>query len=160
MNPLTLLARCAQTAVRPATGLFERLSASVRCGRLAAVVILAVAGCQPFTGYRLPWSSLKPRSQSPDADDTEIDNEFQTRVRTPMIGDYTTFAGLNLISLEGVGLVTGLDNTGGDPPPSMYRTELIEAMKKRGVNNPNMVLRSPTTALVVVRAYLPPLVRK
>ncbi|HIQ21394.1 MAG TPA: hypothetical protein EYH34_09205, partial [Planctomycetes bacterium] len=95
---------------------------------------------------------------SPEKDD-ETD-QFETKVETPLVGDYISFAGLNLVTLEGVGLVTGLDGTGGDPPPSVYRTRMYREMKRRGVPHPNEILSSPNTALVIVRAYLPPLVRK
>ena len=33
-------------------------------------------------------------------------------------------------------------------------------MRRRNIKNPNRILASPTTAMVVVRAYLPPLIRK
>ncbi len=115
---------------------------------LLAVVGSPLIGCHKFN----------LRSQSPD--DEKLDDEFETTVKTPLIGDYTTIAGLNLVTLEGVGLVTGLDGTGGDPPPSMFRTALLEDMKKRNVRNPNRILQAPTTALVIIRAYLPPLIRR
>jgi len=85
------------------------------------------------------------------------EESYQTELETPLVGDYTTFAGLSPVLLEGVGLVVGLSGTGGDPAPSMYRTALLEDMKRRNVRNPNEILRSPNTALVLVRAYLPPL---
>jgi flagellar basal body P-ring protein FlgI len=94
-----------------------------------------------------------------DADDSPA-SKFQTKVETPLIGDYTTFAGLSPVVIEGVGLVVGLNGTGGDPAPSMYRTLLLEDMKKNKVENPNKLLADPNTALVVVRAYLPPLMAK
>jgi hypothetical protein len=81
---------------------------------------------------------------------------YSTELNTPLVGDYTAPIGLNPILIEGVGLVTGLRGTGGDPAPSMYRTVLFEEMKRLGVRNPNAWLQSPNTALVLVRAYLPP----
>lgn len=93
-------------------------------------------------------------------EDSESDTRYQTKIDTPMIGDYTTFSGLQPVVLEGVGLVVGLNGTGGDPAPSMYRTELMNELKRRGVPNPNTVLQSPNTALVLIRAYLPPLMKK
>lgn len=128
-----------------------------------ALALSAAAGCQsPVLEAMTPasWAS-KLRLQSPDKDkaDGAVD-EFDTEVKTPMVGDYTTVAGLNLLTLRGVGLVTGLDGTGGDPPPSVFRTALMEDMRRRGVRNPNTILRSPDTALVVVRAYLPPLINE
>ncbi len=62
--------------------------------------------------------------------------------------------------MEGVGLVTGLDKTGSDPPPSPQRTALISDMQTYEVKNPNMVLESPETSLVLVRGFLPPGVQK
>lgn len=140
---------------------------------LVATLIISVAGCQQFTmrpsTWHFPkmdmpsWKSLSLRSQSPDKDDDdrdEDDDEFETTVDVPMVGEYTTITGLNLIALQGVGLVTGLPGTGSDPPPSSFRTRLVEDMRRRGIHSPNTILRSPTTALVVIQAYLPPLVRK
>ena len=86
----------------------------------------------------------------------EDDKAYGTELNAPLIGEYTNFAGLNPILIEGVGLVTGLNGTGGDPAPSMHRTALLEDMKKRQVRDPNKLLQSPNTALVIVRAYLPP----
>ncbi|MFQ5731821.1 MAG: flagellar basal body P-ring protein FlgI [Planctomycetaceae bacterium] len=129
----------------------------------------ACAGCQgmnagSLTALKMPdwnlptfdWKAMQFRSQSPLDDE----DEFETKVKTELIGRYTTVSGLNMITLEGVGLVVGLNGTGGDPPPSMYRTVLLNEMRKRKVKNPNRILRDPNTALVVVRAYLPPLIRK
>jgi flagellar basal body P-ring protein FlgI len=129
---------------------------------------LVIAGCGSTGNYMPdmtagfdkinPWSDGESlaRSQSPD----EADSPLETTVETPLIGDHTTIAGLNLITLQGVGLVTGLDGTGSDPPPSHYRELMLDEMRRRNIKNPNQILASPNTALVIVRAYLPPLVRK
>ncbi len=77
-----------------------------------------------------------------------------------LIKDVSIPWGLNPIALEGVGLVTGLDKTGSDPPPSPQRTALISDMQTYDVKNPNMVLSSPDTSLVLVRGFLPPGVQK
>ena len=77
-----------------------------------------------------------------------------------LIGDYIMVAGLNSRAIEGVGLVVGLEGTGDDPPASNLRTELLEEMRRRNVENPNQWLRRPSTTLVLVRAYIPPLIRK
>ena len=116
----------------------------------SVIGLFCLAGCESFQRHL----RLQSPEQEPESD------EFETEVKTPLIGDYVTFGGLNLVTLEGVGLVTGLDGTGGDPPPSAYRTRLYQEMKRRDVVNPNEILRSPNTALVIVRAYLPPLIRK
>ncbi|MCU0871586.1 MAG: flagellar basal body P-ring protein FlgI [Pirellulaceae bacterium] len=77
-----------------------------------------------------------------------------------LVKDVSVPWGLNHIALEGVGLVTGLDKTGSDPPPSPQRTALISDMQTYEVKNPNLVLGSPETSLVLVRCLLPPGVQK
>ena len=88
------------------------------------------------------------------------DNRFDTRMKTPLLGDYISVQGNTIVPVRGYGLVTRLDGTGGDPPPSSLRTQLQTEMARRKVPNPNTLLASPSTALVVVTAYLPPMVRK
>ena len=121
---------------------------------LCAFLLLCFSsiGCQHFN-----FDSL--RSQSPEQEEG-FDEDFRTKVETPLIGEYTRTTGLHMVTLQGAGLVTGLDRTGSNPPPSRLRTALLEAMRKRGVRSPNTILRSPSTALVIVRAYLPPLIKK
>ncbi len=124
-------------------------------------------GCQEFKLL----SSKMLRSQSPDKSDDEAENlkdlkddekekEFETKVETPFVGDYASFAGLNYVVLQGVGLVVGLDGTGGDPPPSVYREALADDMRRRGIDDPETILRSRDTALVIIQALLPPTIRK
>jgi hypothetical protein len=90
----------------------------------------------------------------------EEDNDFGTKVETPLLREYISVTGNNLVALRGVGLVTGLDGTGGDPPPSHLRTELLEEMTRRGIKNPGHILASRNTAVVIVTAYLPAMVRE
>ena len=135
---------------------------------LVPVVLCTAIGCQDFVRRpsALSWpripglKSLRMRSQSPENDNEDGDDEFATRVDVPLVGKYTTISGLNLIALQGVGLVTGLPGTGSDPPPSSFRTRLLQDMNRRGVRDPHTILRSPSTTLVVIQAYLPPLIRK
>jgi flagellar basal body P-ring protein FlgI len=108
---------------------------------LCWMLTLAVAGCQ----------KLSLRSQNPDEEEIKLPE-------TRFIRDQVTVSGLHPITIEAVGLVTNLDNTGGEPPPSMYRSLLMNDMKKRGVPNPNTLLQSPTSALVLIRAAVPPVI--
>ncbi|MCA9048363.1 MAG: flagellar basal body P-ring protein FlgI [Planctomycetaceae bacterium] len=90
----------------------------------------------------------------------EEDNDFSDRIETPLLGDYISVTGNTLVVLRGVGLVTGLDGTGGDPPPSHLRKELMDEMVRRNIRNPGRILASRNTALVMVTAYLPAMVRE
>lgn len=64
--------------------------------------------------------------------------------------------GLGYVKLEAVSMATGLAGTGEDPAPSPQRAALIDEMKRREVDNPQQVLASPETALVLVRGFLRP----
>lgn len=117
--------------------------------------LMLVGMCVSFS-----YSFLSARTKLDDDEDSNPDKKFETKIDTPMIGDYTTYSGLQPVVLEGVGLVVGLNGTGGDPAPSPYRTELMSELKRHNVPNPNQVLARPDTALVLVRAYLRPLMSK
>lgn len=79
---------------------------------------------------------------------------------TPLIADIAYPWGLDYVKVESVALVTNLDGTGEDPPSSPQRAALLDEMSRRRVEKPNAVLRSPDTALVLLRGYLPPGVQK
>jgi hypothetical protein len=105
------------------------------------MLALVACGCQ----------KLNLRSQNPDDDEVKPPE-------TQFVKDQVTVSGLHPITIESVGLVANLDGTGGDPPPSMYRTMLLTDMRKRNVQNPNGVLRDPRKALVLIRAAVPPVI--
>ncbi|MCA8997643.1 MAG: flagellar basal body P-ring protein FlgI [Planctomycetaceae bacterium] len=79
-----------------------------------------------------------------------------------LIGDYIKIADstLGMIKVQGVGLVDRLDGTGEDPPASPYRTRLLEDIRRHEIQEPQALLRSANTALVIVTAYIPPIVKK
>jgi len=64
---------------------------------------------------------------------------------------------LHPIQVETVGLVMGLDGTGGDSPPSMWRRMMVDDMRHRGVKNFWLYLIGPGTlswsALYLAGAY-------
>ena len=67
------------------------------------------------------------------------------------IGDIATVFRDGKTNIEGVGLVSGLAETGGDAQGSAYRTALVEEMRKRGLDNANTLLaKNKSLALVVV----------
>ncbi len=123
-----------------------------RCIALAPVALvwcwmLALAGCQT------PWIKKKPSEPEPvRKDDLEPELEF--------VGDITRAWGLGYMKVEGIALVTRLRGTGSDPPPNDRREALREEMKTNGVTHPDDILALDSTAMVYVRAYLPPGVRK
>ena len=127
----------------------------------ALLLSTGLTGCSTLGLDSLGWNLLSSKADDEsDSDTDDFDDDFETKIEVPMVGDYTTFTGLHRVVLEGVGLVVGLNGTGGDPPPSPEREALLDDMRRRNVKNAKEILRSPNTALVVVRAYLPPLAKK
>ena len=111
----------------------------------SAVAVIAIScGC----------SALSMRSQSPEDEIAESADKRQ------LVGDCATAFGLYPVKVEAVGLVTGLPGTGSDPAPSSERSRLLTEMQTLEVKNPNAVLASPTTDLVLIRGYLRPGIQK
>jgi flagellar basal body P-ring protein FlgI len=96
------------------------------------------------------------RGQTPDIETAAAEPEKKIE----MVGDFVRPVGLNPIKLESIALVTNLDNTGSDPPPSEQRQLLIAEMQSHDVRQADNILASPTTSMVFVRTYLPPGVQK
>ena len=95
------------------------------------------------------------RSQSP-----ELEALVAVESATQLVGDYASPWGLNSQRIERAALVTGLSDTGSDPPPDPRRQMLLEDMQARGVVDPNRLLASRSTALAWVRGTLHPGIRK
>jgi hypothetical protein len=127
--------------------------------------LLAMAICLGVGTFPTPASARGSKSKNSNgsaskkfADADESDN-FETKEKVPTIGEYAQIAGYNMLVLQGAGLVVGLKGAGEDPPPNQYREAVLEEMKRRGVEKPNDLLKSLDCAVVVVTAYLPPLIR-
>ncbi len=97
----------------------------------------------------------KPQIRSQSDEDNERD---RYPVRT--VGEITTFGNAEPLPIGGVGLVTGLEGTGGPAPNSSYRTLLENDLKKQRVENIKEVLNSPNNSLVLISASIPPGARK
>ena len=102
----------------------------------------------------------KDKKKSAKSKLEDDDDEFGTSIKTPMLSEYMSVQGNTIITLRGVGLVTGLNGTGGDPSPSALRTQLQNEMSRLNIKGGKHILASPDTALVVVTAYLPAMVTK
>lgn len=99
------------------------------------------------------------RLQSPEAEIAEVE-EPPREDGVTLVRDVAVPTGMNYLQIQGVGLITGLPNTGSDPDPSPARTNLVGEMQSHDVRHPEEVLSLPSTALVVVTGYLPPGVQK
>jgi flagellar basal body P-ring protein FlgI len=124
--------------------------------RTSRVVWLIAIGLMVFVGCTSTLFNTASSKSALDLDDFESEDDQMVR----LVRDYVVPWGTNYVVLEGVALVTGLDQNGSDPPPSAQRSALLNEMQTHDVRNPNFVLASPDTSLVLVRAFLPPGVRK
>jgi hypothetical protein len=76
------------------------------------------------------------------------------------VGTYTSFWGVDTVQVHAVGVVVGLEGRGSNPPPGEMRLQALRLLKVRGVADPEAYLASGDAAVVAVRAFLPPGLRK
>ncbi|MEZ5943828.1 MAG: flagellar basal body P-ring protein FlgI [Planctomycetaceae bacterium] len=127
-----------------------------------ALTALLVPGCSaPLT-----FSSIKNLNPFYDQEKERRDN-VRSALRGEdgqlrFVGDYIKIADstLGYIKVQGIGLVNRLDGTGENPPESPYRRELLSELRIQEIEDPQTYLASSETALVIVTAYLPPIIRK
>ena len=113
---------------------------------------LRLAACAALLSVCVGCMHEQFRSQK--ADDADRDVESRT------IGDLTSVTNAAKIPVIGVGLVTGLADTGGGVPPGNERAQLENDLKKLEVSNINELFTSKTTSLVRLEAEIPPGAKK
>lgn len=89
--------------------------------------------------------------KSPPATDDGRDKEADVRT----IGELTSVANVDPMPVSGVGLVVGLDGTGGDAPPGTFRDMLEKQLRKQGYEKVRELLASPSASLVLVSGLIP-----
>ncbi len=124
-------------------------TSTVRVCVLLTGLMFAAIGCQ-----NIMW-----RGQSSDANGDKV-AEKPGSDSTKYIGDSTAVWGMNFAMVEGIALVTQLDGTGSDPPPSGQRDDLVKDMQAKGVQNAAQILASDSTSMAIVAANLSPGIRK
>jgi hypothetical protein len=111
-----------------------------------AALLLGLAGC----------STAQTRGQA--ADESEREDPDLKIVTT--IGDVTEVGPLAPRPVSGVGLVCGLEGTGGGVPAGDFRGMLEKQLQQEGVQNVQELLASPNYAVVLVSSAIPVGVRK
>jgi hypothetical protein len=105
-----------------------------------AAVLLVLAGCS---------NTGSTRAQA--RDDSELH-----RYDVATVSERTSVGNAEPITLGGVGLVEGLEGTGGDCTHDSYRAMLKDNLDKDRVPNVPALLKSPDCALVIVEALMMP----
>jgi Flagellar P-ring protein len=111
---------------------------------LLAGLLLVLAGC----------TTAQTRGQV--GDETEVADDDIKNVKT--IGDVTDVGEVSVtpVQASGVGLVYGLDATGGGVPKNEFRQKLEDQLHKQGVMNVKEMLDSNKYTMVFVTAMIPP----
>ena len=123
-----------------------------------------MAGTIILTGVALNCGckNIVNRAQSPDepmAVSKAADDE-EERQQT-YIGQTCHFWGATTTAIEGLTLVTGLNETGSNPSPSKQRADLIKELASRPeVKNAKQLVADMSTEVVLIRGRLPPGIRK
>lgn len=107
-----------------------------------AVQIATSAGCMSLIGL-------------PGQRDSKSLDEL-TDGTPDLVAKFTHPYGMDYVKIEAISLVTGLNGTGEDPPPTPQRAALMADMNRRKIENADSLLASPNTALVLVRGFLRP----
>jgi flagellar basal body P-ring protein FlgI len=128
------------------------LSTDARASAVRRRVVVAFATMCAAVGCMGPIF----RPQSPDATLSDAELNRDPPSQTQLVSAVAHPYGMNYVKVESVALVTGLAGTGEDPAPSPQRAALLSEMNRRGIEDPNEVLASPNTALVLVRTFLRP----
>lgn len=145
-----------------------RLRAPLCCLLISSVLCGCASGLMSMPGAAMMADRFSKSDEKKDDESKskkskkrdKEDNDFGNHIDTPLLSEYMSVQGNTMIVLRGVGLVTGLNGTGGDPSPSALRTQLQNEMNRRGIKDSKKILASRDTAMVVVTAYLPAMVRK
>jgi hypothetical protein len=111
-------------------------------GRLLVAALLGVLGLAGCAHQQTRFKS---------ADETERD-----RYQVPTIGDKTQVGNPEPVPVSGVGLVEGLEGTGGDVPADGFRAMLEKDLLQQKERHVQDILSSPNNALVLVSALVPP----
>src|SRR5262249_54354959 len=111
---------------------------------LFGIATLGLAGCL----NSWPWTRQTPE---------EVERDRDLDVTT--VGDICEVGNALPVQVSGIGLVTGLDGTGG-APPSSYRTLLEQQLRKQKIEHAREIVESKDNAVVLVTAWIPAGARK
>ncbi len=121
---------------------------NIRYG-LWSLAAICLAGCSAPWTSKEPESELEKRSQA-------VKEVMESKDRPFIVGDAAEVLWTETREYEGFGIVNGLLDTGGDVKPSGQRDYILREMRSDGVDNPNNVLKLPTTALARLAVVVGP----
>ncbi len=121
--------------------------------KMLIIGFLWTAGCSAPWTQKEPDSELQRRRES-------IQEVLRSDQRPHLIGDAAVIVGTDTREYEGFGIVNGLMDTGGDVRPGSQRAFILNEMRTEGVDTPNKVLNSKSTAMARLKVFIGPDVAK
>jgi hypothetical protein len=131
----------------------RRTHLGLMTGALLLISVALNCGCK----------NIINRAQSPDQPLPVSKSKVDDQKDQPQtyIGQTCHFWGATTAPIEGLTLVTGLNETGSNPAPSKQREDLIKELASRTeIKNAKKLVADMGTEIVLVRGMLPPGIRK
>ncbi len=116
---------------------------------------ILIVGYLGMAGCSAPWTQKEPDSELQRRRDA-IQEVLQSEEKPRLISEAAAIGGTDLREYEGFGIVNGLMDTGGDVRPGSQRKFILQEMRTEGVDSPNLVLGSKSTALAQLRVFVGP----
>jgi hypothetical protein len=94
---------------------------------------------------------------------TRLQSEDETdrvKIDIDAVGKKVSFANADPLPVSGIGLVVGLDGTGGGAPPGPLRTLLEGSLRQQGYERVKEILDSNTTSIVLISGQIAPGAKK
>ena len=116
---------------------------------------ILIVGCLWMAGCSAPWTQKESETDLQRRSEA-IQEVFASEERPRLIGEAAAIFGLDIREYEGFGVVNGLMETGGDVVPGNQRKFILNEMRAEGVDSPNKILGSKSTALARLRVLVGP----
>ena len=131
---------------------FQRHIAGWPAAFLVVVSLVFSSGCK----------NIINRAQSPDQSlPVAKDDSDAKELPQKYIGKTCHFWGTRTTQIEGLTLITGLNDTGSNPGPSVQRADLLKTLKSRKeISNSKQLVGDVSTEMVMIRGLLAPGIRK
>lgn len=120
---------------------------------LSTIFLPILAGCTAPLSFKTDPNSVEAKR-------ARIRQRLEASNRPTILSEVATPRQLTMGALENVGLVTHLPGTGGPVKPSQPRERLLDTMRRNEVPQPNSLLDSKQTAMVLAFTAVPPAARK
>jgi hypothetical protein len=114
-----------------------------RRASLFTLALLTLGGC------------LSPQARLQMAEDAEVKKDLSVKT----VADVADVRVVGPVQVSAIGLVTGLEGTGGTPQ-GPYRQMLEQLLQKQRIDHTKEILDSPDNAMVLVTAFIPPGARR